>query len=111
MRGVGLRFGGEQVAAEGGHGEAGDDGDPGGEEKRSGVEEKRVGRHECSSVAARLGVAMDSFSGGKSWTVEIGDARLAGQNCLASTATNSRKNPTESSTPSNLLLRSGGRGL
>src|SRR6266404_4592793 len=75
MRGVGLRFGGEQVAAEGGHGEAGDDGDPGGEEKRSGVEEKRVGRHECSSVAAHLGVAMDSFSGGKSSNGEIGDAR------------------------------------
>jgi len=35
----------EQVAAEGGYGDAGDDGDPGGEEKRSGIEEKRVRRH------------------------------------------------------------------
>jgi len=47
--GIGARVPGEQVAAEGGDRDGGDDGAPGGEEEPSGVEEKRVGRHECSS--------------------------------------------------------------
>lgn len=33
----------EQVAAEGGYGDRGDDSDPGGEEDRAGVEEKGIG--------------------------------------------------------------------
>jgi hypothetical protein len=48
----------EQVAAEGGQGEAGDDYDPGGEEEGSGVEEKRIGCHESSSDGAKLAQAL-----------------------------------------------------
>jgi hypothetical protein len=37
---AGVGISGEQVAAESGYGNAGDDCDPGGEEERSGVEEE-----------------------------------------------------------------------
>ena len=47
---IGIGFPGKQFAAEGGYGDAGDDGDPDGEEEPSGVEEKCVGRHENFSV-------------------------------------------------------------
>jgi hypothetical protein len=55
----------EQVAAEGGQGEAGDDYDPGGEEEGSGVEEKRIGCHENSSDGAKLAQALSGPSRAK----------------------------------------------
>lgn len=55
----------EQVAAEGGDGDAGDDCDPGGEEERSCVEEECVGRHESCSGGAKLAQALSGPSRAK----------------------------------------------
>jgi len=51
---IGMRLCGKHVASEGGDGDGGKDGDPCGEEERSGVEEKRVRRHIVPSVSGAL---------------------------------------------------------